>query len=158
MDGVHAHHGSGSRAVGLGYFLRHLGEMIVAMMVGMAAGGAVLALLFTTVLAPTISGMTQREVLNQFAVLVCLVVGAGMTATMVAWMRYRGMDRRSSSEMAVAMLLPLVPIFGLLWLRVIPGAGACGVYCVAMIPAMLVAMLYRYDLYAGHAGRMAHAG
>ena len=47
----------------VGYFLRHLGEMILAMIPGMVAGGAVLALIFSTVLASTIRGMTRVEVL-----------------------------------------------------------------------------------------------
>ncbi len=72
-----------------GYFLRHLGEMILAMMAGMVAGVAVLALIFSTVLASTIRGMPRVEVLNQFAVLICLVMAVGMTVPMVAWMRYR---------------------------------------------------------------------
>ncbi|HEU5317516.1 MAG TPA: hypothetical protein VFX49_15495 [Chloroflexota bacterium] len=116
-----------------------------------------LALLFTTVLSSAIGGLARVEVLNQFAVLICLVEAAGMTGTMVAWMRFRGMDRRSTTEMAVAMLVPLVHTFGLLGVGAIPGAAACGVYCVAMVPAMLAAMLLRYDTYAGHAGHAAHA-
>ena len=43
----------------VGHFLRHLGEMILAMMAGMMAGAAVLALIFSTVLAATIRG-TER--------------------------------------------------------------------------------------------------
>jgi hypothetical protein len=140
-----------------GYFLRHLGEMILAMVPGMVAGGAVLALIFSTVLASTIRGMTRVEVLNQFAVLICLVMAVGMIVPMVAWMRYRGMEWRPVAEMAVAMAVPLVPIFGLLALQVIPGARACGLYCVAMIPAMVVAMLFRLDLYTGRTGHHAHA-
>jgi hypothetical protein len=141
----------------VGYFLRHLGEMILAMIPGMVAGGAVLALIFSTVLASTIRGMTRIEVLNQFAVLICLVMAVGMIVPMVAWMRHRGMEWRPTLEMAAAMALPLVPIFGLLVLQVIPGARACGLYCVAMIPAMLVAMLFRLDLYTGSTGHHAHA-
>jgi hypothetical protein len=131
--------------------------MIFAMMVGMMAGGAGLALIFSTVLASTIKGMTRIEVLNQFAVLICLVVAVAMIVPMVAWMRFRGMAWRPVVEMAVAMAIPLVPIFGLLGLQVIPGASACGLYCALMIPAMVVAMLFRLDLYAGHTGHHTHA-
>lgn len=131
----------------VGYFLRHLGEMILAMMVGMVAGGAMLALIFSTMLASTIRGMTRVEVLNQFAVLICLVVAVTMIAPMAAWMRYRGMEWRPTLEMAAAMAVPLIPIFGLLGFQVIPGAEACGLYCVLMIPAMIIAMLFRLDLY-----------
>ena len=141
----------------VGHFLRHLGEMILAMLVGMVAGAAVLVLIFSTVLAATIRGMPQVEVLNQFAVLICLVMAVGMTVPMLAWMRFRGMEWRPIAEMAAAMLVPLVPIFGLLGLQLIPGARACGLYCVVMIPAMIVPMLFRLDLYTGRMGHHAHA-
>lgn len=127
-------------------------------MVGMVAGGVILALMFSTVLASTIHGMTRIEVLNQFAVLICLVVAVAMTVPMVAWMRYRGMEWRPTLEMAVAMAIPLIPIFGLLGLQLIPGASACGLYCIVMIPAMVIAMLLRLDLYTGRTGHRAHAG
>src|SRR6266542_2875427 len=109
-----------------GHFVRHLGEMVAAMVVGMMVGATVLAVVFTTLLASSVSGMTQREVFNQFAVLICLVVAIGMTSTMVAWMRYRGMEWRPVFEMAAAMIVPLIPIFGLLAFQLIPGAEACG--------------------------------
>jgi hypothetical protein len=139
------------------HFLRHFGEMILAMLVGMVASVAVLALIFSTLLAATIRGMPRVEVLNQFAVLICLVMAVGMTAPMVAWMRFRGMAWRPTLEMAAAMVLPLVPIFALLALQVIPGARACGLYCAVMIPAMVVPMLFRLDLYTGRMGHHAHA-
>jgi len=109
------------------------------------------------VLAATIRGMPRVEVLNQFAVLICLVMAVGMTVPMLAWMRFRGMEWRPIAEMAAAMLVPLVPIFGLLGLQLIPGARACGLYCVVMIPAMIVPMLFRLDLYTGRMGHHAHA-
>src|SRR4051794_29427367 len=74
-----------------GHFFAHLGEMLAAMIVGMMLAVGVLAVVFSSVLAANVSGMSQRHVFNQFAVLICVVVAAGMTATMVAWMHYRGM-------------------------------------------------------------------
>jgi hypothetical protein len=97
-------------------------------------------------------------VLNQFAVLICLVVAVTMVVPMVAWMRYRGMEWRPTLEMAAAMAIPLIPIFGLLGLQLIPGASACGLYCIVMVPAMIIAMLFRLDLYTGRTGHHAHAG
>ena len=134
----------------VGFFLRHLGEMVLAMMLGMLAAVPILWVIFGAVLAPTIRGMTPREVANQFPVLICLVVAVSMSVPMVAWMRHRGHSSRSCAEMTVAMAAPLVPIFGLLWLQLIPGASACGLYCATMIPAMAVAMLFRLDRYTGH--------
>ena len=143
------------------HFMRHAGEMFLAMLVGMAAGALALVLIFSTVLASNVQGMTADEVLARYPVLICLLVAAGMVATMVGWMRFRGMSWRPVTEMAAAMVVPLVPIFGLLWLDVLAGASACSVYCIAMIPAMLVAMLLRVDLYtASHAAGAStrHAG
>jgi len=142
----------------VGYFLLHLGEMILAMMAGMVAGGVIIVLMFTTVLASTVQGMTRVEVLNQFAVLICLVVAVAMIVPMAAWMRFRRHEWRQIAEMAAAMAIPLVPIFGLLGLQLIPGASACGLYCVVMLPAMVIAMLFRLDLYTGRMGHHAHAG
>ena len=111
-------------------------------------------------LAPALQGVTPAEVTNQFqfALVACLVMAVSMTAPMVAWMRHRGHDWRTCNDMALAMLIPLMPIMGLLWLQLIPGAAVCCMYCASMIPAMIVAMLFRLDLYTGHAGHAAHAG
>jgi hypothetical protein len=155
-DVVDTHVERSSRARQLMAFLGHLGEMILAMLVGMAAGGAVLALLFSTLLANAVAGMTRADILDQYAVLICIVVASTMTAPMVAWMRFRGHDRRLCAEMATAMAVPLVPIVTLLWLGVVPGASACGLYCVAMLPAMLAAMVLRFDRYTGHPHHQGH--
>ena len=46
----------------------------------------------------------------------------------------------------------------LLALGIIRGASACGLYCAVMIPAMVLAMFFRLDLYTtGHARHQAHA-
>jgi cytochrome bd-type quinol oxidase subunit 2 len=155
----HVVSGAPSGLARAGYLLRHLLEMLLAMMVGMAAGAGILILVFSTVLASKVEGRPSDEAVARYPVLVCLVVAAGMTVTMAAWMRHRGMAWRPVAEMSAAMVVPLVPIFALLWLGTIAGASACGVYCTAMVPAMLVAMLLRLDLYAtGHTGHAVHVG
>jgi hypothetical protein len=126
-----------------GDFLRHVVEMTVAMMVGMAAAVPVLVVVFSAL------DVTQDEAAKRYPELICLVVGAGMITTMVAWMRHRGHCWRLCGEMAVAMAIPLVPIFALLWAGIIPGENACGLYCMTMIPAMLIAMLFRRSEYSG---------
>jgi hypothetical protein len=155
---VRIEHRPDSGAVRVAHFLRHLGEMILAMMIGMVVGGAALGLMFSTILAPTIGGMTRLQVLNEFAVLICLTMATAMTLPMVAWMRFRGMAWRPVGEMAAAMVIPLVPIFGLLAMGIIRGSSACGLYCAVMIPAMVLAMLFRLDLYTtGHEGHRTQA-
>lgn len=109
--------------------------------------------MFSTVLAATIQGMTRIQVLNQFAVLVCLVMMVGMTVPMIAWMRYRGMAWRPVMEMAAAMVVPAVPLIGLFDFHVISGVAVVCVYCCITLPAMIAAMLLRQDLCSG---RMSH--
>jgi hypothetical protein len=140
------------------YFRRHLMEMAIVMWVGMAAGGLVVKLISSTVLASDVRGLTTMEVSARYPELICLVLATGVVVSMSAWMRYRAMAQRPTTEMAMAMIVPLVPIFGLLWVGMIGGALACGMYCISMIPAMIAAMLIRRDVYMRwHTGHTPHA-
>jgi cytochrome bd-type quinol oxidase subunit 2 len=121
------------------HFFRHLSEMALAMMVGMIASAA----LFLSAV-----GMTADEALRRHAVLFVVVQAFGMTVVMVAWMRHRGHVWRSCLEMAVAMVLPAVPLICLRLLDVISGP-ICSVYCVSTVVAMVVVMLYRRSDYRG---------
>jgi hypothetical protein len=122
-------------------FLRHLLEMGLAMMVGMIVSAAVFL---------TAVGMTVDEALRQHAVLFVVVQAFGMTVAMVAWMRHRGQEWRSCSEMAAAMVVPAVALICLRLLDVISGP-ICGVYCISTVVAMVLVMLYRRSGYAGDA-------
>ena len=106
-----------------GHFLRHLLEMTAAMMVGMVAAVPVLWAVFAV-----LDVRTGDEAYTRYPELICLVVADGMVGTMVAWMRHRGHGWRLCVEMAAAMVVPLVPIFALLWSGVIPGGSACSMY------------------------------
>ena len=118
-------------------FLRHLLEMGLAMMVGMMVSAAIFL---------TAVGMTAAEAMRKHAVLFVVLQAFGMTGAMVAWMRHRRHGWRSSSEMAVAMVIPAVPLICLRLLDVISGP-ICGVYCLATIVAMVALMLYRRSDY-----------
>ena len=107
---------SGRRTRGSGRFVRHFVEMALAMMVGMIASAAVLL---------SAVGMTVDEALRQHAVLFVVVQAFGMTVAMVAWMRHRGQDWRSCSEMAAAMVVPAIGLICLRLLDVISGP-ICG--------------------------------
>ena len=122
-------------------FVRHFVEMVVAMYVGMAAGG----LIFVPILAAL--GMTPSEARLRFPELYLFVMAFNMTVPMVAWMRHRGHGWRNSSEMAAAMVAPGVFLLCLYWLGVTNGP-ACGLYCTLMIAAMIPVMLYRRDEYS----------
>jgi len=124
-----AHHAHG--------FGRHLIEMGLAMMAGMLASAAV----FLTAI-----GMTAEEGMRKHAVLFVVLQALGMTVAMVAWMRHRRHNWRSSSEMAIAMVVPAVPLICLRALDIISGP-ICSFYCLATIVAMVALMLYRRSDY-----------
>jgi hypothetical protein len=122
-------------------FLRHLLEMGLAMMVGMMVS----ATIFLSAV-----GMTAADAMREHAVLFVVLQAVGMTTAMVAWMRHRRHSWRSSSEMAVAMVVPAVPLICLRLLDVISGP-ICGLYCLATIAAMAIVMLYRRGDYGATA-------
>jgi hypothetical protein len=84
--------------------------------------------------------------------------GLFMSVPMVAWMLWRGHDRRHSLEMGAFMLVPGLAIIALGWLgadRYAPWLrdGACGFMCLGMS----VYMFFRFGYFAGAAGHAAHA-
>ena len=122
-------------------FLRHLLEMGLAMMVGMIASAAIFL---------TAVGMTAEEGMREHAVLFVVLQALGMTVAMIAWMRHRRHNWRSASEMAMAMVVPAVPLISLRLLDVISGP-ICGLYCLATIVAMVAVMLFRRSDYGATA-------
>ena len=122
-------------------FLRHLLEMGLAMIIGMMVS----ATIFLSAV-----GMTAAEPMREHAVLFVVLQAVGMTTTMVAWMRHRRNSWRSSSEMALVMVVPAVPLICLRLLDVVSGP-ICGLYCFATIVAMVAVMLYRRSDYGATA-------
>jgi hypothetical protein len=118
-------------------FVRHLLEMGLAMMVGMMVS----ATIFLSAV-----GMTAAQAMREHAVLFVILQAVGMTMAMVAWMRHRRHNWRSSSEMATAMIVPAVPLICLRLLDIISGP-ICGLYCLATTVAMVALMLYRRSDY-----------
>jgi hypothetical protein len=151
---VHAHQKQRAAVGQAGRFLWHLGEMILAMMVGMAIFGGVRALLNPTGFA---------DVLRAHLDVRYLAMAAFMAVPMALLMRSRGHGWARTAEMVGAMVGP-VAVACLLW-RVGLGAvvpalsdGALGTSShVAMYVGMLLAMLYRFGDYA-HAGPHGHRG
>jgi hypothetical protein len=136
----------------VGRFLWHLGEMVLAMMAGMAGFGAVRALL-----DPSGFAAVLREHLD----VRCLAMAAFMAVPMALLMRYRGHGWVRTAEMVGAMVGPVV-VACLLWRvglgAVVPALSsqALGTSShVAMYVGMLLAMLYRFGdyAYAGHHGQ-----
>jgi hypothetical protein len=126
-----------SRLVAGWHFTRHLLEMVVAMLAGMAVLGVATGALGEP------PGYANLLVKYGF-------MGAAMTLPMVAWMRYRGHTWADGLEMTLAMLVPLFAL-------VLPVAvGVVGLTDhalmmlthVVMIAGMVALMLYRWDRYA----------
>jgi hypothetical protein len=148
IGGAHAHHGPGSRAARLGHFVRHYFEMCLAMCVGFA------------LLNPLFYGVARligiSDPLGQIPELSALVVAFNMSVPMAAWMRHRGMEWGPISEMSGAMFVEAIVLIGVAWLGVFPRSAVVLWQHGLMMPAMLIPMLYRRNLYT--AGHQAHAG
>ncbi len=132
-----------------GHFIRHLLEMLMAMFVGMAVGG-VLALWAAKMIG-------YSDPLRQIPEVSALVMAFNMAAPMAAWMRYRGMQWGPISEMSGVMFLEVILLICVAWLGLFPESRLVLWQHVLMIPAMIVPMLYRRDLYTGQVGHMMHA-
>ena len=140
----HARHASASRRARVVRFLRHPGEMVLAMMLGMVA----LAPLYRAGTA----ALGYADPSQQLPLLSAMVMTANMTVPMVAWMRYRGHGWARSGEMAAAMLGPALVLLALCVAGVLPHRSLSGAVMLVMLPAMLVAMLCRWDEYSGGHG------
>jgi hypothetical protein len=76
-----------------------------------------------------------------------------MTAPMVAWMRFRGMDWGLIGEMSWAMVAEAILIIGAYWLGILrndPVGSSTTLYLWQhglMMPVMLVPMFLRLDHY-----------
>ena len=123
-------------------FTRHFVEMVVAMFLGMVVLGGP-ALLALDVVG---SGWDQLEA-DAPAVLF-LGMAVTMTVPMVAWMRHRGHSWRLGAEMSGAMFVPALAVIACYWLGGVTAEPMCGIACAAMLPAMVVAMLFRVEHYA----------
>src|SRR5437762_694500 len=119
-------------------FVRHFLQMFGVMVVGMLAAATVFL---------TIVGMSWDEATLKHPQASLLVIAAGMTLPMVAWMLHTGMGVRNATEMAAAMALPVIPFLCLVWFDVTE-SGQCGAYCLVSLGAMIVLMFSRRGQYS----------
>ena len=117
------------------HFIGNLGEMLLAMVVGMAALDAV----FEGILA--VAGTSYGAVVDDAPTVIALILMFNMTVPMLLWMRVRGHAATEVSVMGVAMVVVGATTVFLLWLSAIDSETICGVECGLMIPAMVAAML-----------------
>ncbi|MGI8910538.1 MAG: hypothetical protein ACR2JR_08290 [Rubrobacteraceae bacterium] len=130
------------RYLGVGWrFTRHLLEMVVAMIAGMA------------VLGVAIWALGEPPGYDNPFVEYGLM-GISMSAPMVAWMRHRGHSWSDGQEMTAAMLLPMLALVLPVELgvaRYVPGLSEQSLMMLshmAMIGGMVALMIFRRDRYA----------
>jgi hypothetical protein len=119
------------------HFLRHLAEMVIAMLAGMLGLGTV------------INALPGRSALFHPPVLSALVMATNMTIGMSLWMRFRRHSRRSIAEMSAAMYIPFIILFVPFWAALLSGHLVMIGGHILMLPAMVAAMLLRRDEYTG---------
>jgi flagellar biosynthetic protein FliP len=121
-------------------FLRHLVEMVLAMVIGMFVAVGIFV---------SVVGGPYDEARHEEPTAALLVMAIGMTAPMVAWMRVRRHSWRDSTEMGAAMMFPALPFLVLLWCHV-TSVALTGPYMALSTAAMLALMFYRWDVYSTH--------
>jgi hypothetical protein len=124
------------------HFLRHLGEMMLAMMVGMMALGMV----DRGILAA--AGTSVSSVKGAAPEVVALVMALNMTVGMTLWMRHRHHSWAMCAEMGGAMFIPAITAIVLLWCGAIHSGSVLGVEHAPMLPAMVGVMLLRRTEYS----------
>ncbi len=115
-------------------FLRHFGEMVLAMLLGMAMFDVVTGVVFIP-MGPEVSAASMA---------------VSMTVPMVAWMRIRKHAWRLNAEMAGAMIVPTILLIGGSRLGLLPPTSLMLFTHILMVPAMLAVMLARWRDYTCH--------
>ena len=141
MSIITAHPARHERIRGFGHFVLHFLEMCMPMCIGWAVGDILYFAL-----------ADQLGSSNPFAdwpVLSLMVVTVNMTVPMVPWMRFRGMAWRPTAEMAAAMLILALLILLAGWTGIVAMDTLAWLAHGLMMPAMLVPMLLRLELYTG---------
>jgi len=121
------------RPPSLAEFLRHLAEMVIAMLAGMLGLGTV------------INALPGGSALFHPPVLSALVMATNMTIGMSLWMRFRRHSWRSIAEMSAAMYFPFIILFVPFWTGLLSGHLVMIGGHILMLPAMVAAMLLRRD-------------
>jgi hypothetical protein len=132
----------------IGHFVLHFAEMCAPMCIGFAVGDLLYFWL------ASLAGYS--EPFSELPYLSVLVVTISMTAPMTAWMIYRGMPHRAITEMSAAMPIVAIVLLGLGSFGALPKDDLALLEHGLMMPAMLIPMLIRLDLYTGRAGHAMH--
>lgn len=130
-------------------FVQHLLEMTIAMFAGMFVLGMPLKALF--------DGLGWG-VVNDAVVPSTLAMATTMSVGMAAWMRVRGCGWPAILEMSLAMYVPFVLMYPFYWAGLAGGMAVMMVGHILMVPAMIVAMLFRRAEYAHCPHRIGRTG
>lgn len=130
------------RVGGTLHFLRHFGEMLLAMVAGMM----VLGVVDRGILAA--AGTDVSEVKDAAPEVISVVMAFNMTVGMTVWMRHRGHSWARVVEMAGAMFVPAVAAIVLFWCAVLHSDAILPLQHVAMLPAMIAVMLLHRSEYS----------
>ena len=119
----------------LKHFLRHYGEMVLAMFLGMAILGLPVDRIMSSVGADSDAFMF-------------LGMATTMTVPMVGWMIYRGHGWRANTEMSASMFVPAFAVIAALATGLLTDIGTLMIIeHVVMLLAMAGVMLLRPDEY-----------
>ena len=127
-------------------FLRHLAEMIIAMMLGMC----ILGMAFRGIHTALFGGGFDAA-WRQHTELAVFAMTFNMTLPMVLWMHHRGHTWERCGEMAGAMFLLALVVLVPFWAGAISSGVVLPLEMALMLPAMIGVMAVRYDEYATHA-------
>ncbi|MFD0788417.1 hypothetical protein ACFQZ8_31270, partial [Micromonospora azadirachtae] len=100
------------RAGGFAHLLRHLGEMVLAMIAGM--------LLLDPVWSLVVDPLGLTTALDRPDV-AALVMATNMTIGMTVWMRHRRHSAAACAEMAAAMYVPFLVLLAPYWAGLLGG-------------------------------------
>jgi len=128
------------------HFVLHYVEMCAPMCVGFMVGDLVYL--------GVAGAFGYSEPFSELPVLSVVVVTFAMTAPMVLWMRFRGMHGRAVVEMAAVMPILAAVLLALGWLGRVSMSDLVLAEHALMMPAMLIPMLLRLDVYTGAYSRI----
>ena len=120
--------------------LRHYGEMVLAMLVGMAVFGGLVSLGLAVAGHPN---------LLEHVSIRAPIMATKMCLGMALWMRHRGHSWRDVGEMSLlAMYVPLLVVYLPFLVGALPEGAVLGPMHALMLPAMAIVMLRRREVYA----------
>jgi hypothetical protein len=120
------------------HFLRHYGEMVLAMFLGMAVLGLP-------------ADWAMRSIGADSDAFMFLEMATTMTVPMVGWMIYRGHGWRANAEMSASMFVPTFAVIAVLTSGILTDLGVLmAAEHIVMLLAMAGVMLLRPQEYIHH--------